>query len=205
LNATHAVVKAMRGGALINASAVGFYGNRGDETLDETSSRGAGFLAELVDRWETAAREAESIARLVIIRFGIVFAPDGGALKKLMLPFKLGAGGPIGNGRQWMSWIDRDDALRVVEWAIDNRDTRGVYNATAPEPLRNRDVARVLGRALHRPSFFPVPAFVLRVLYGEMAEEALLAGQRAVPRRSMDEGFRFESSTLAESLARQLR
>jgi len=209
LDATHVLVEALRDApkrerTFINASAVGIYGDRSDETLDEKSPSGSGFLADLVDRWEAAAREAEPFARLVLIRFGVVLAPDGGALKKLLLPFKLGAGGPIGSGRQWMSWIDREDALRFVEWAIDHRNARGAYNATAPEALRNRDFARVLGRALHRPAVFPTPAFALRLAFGEMADEALLASQRALPRRAMDEGFGFERSTLAESLARQL-
>jgi len=206
LNATNALVQALRGNpAFISASAIGLYGDRGDETLDESSSRGSGFLAELVEKWEAAARAAESVARLVIIRFGIVLAPDGGALKKLLLPFKLGAGGPIGNGKQWMSWVDRDDALRLVEWAIGNASARGVYNATAPEPVRNRELARELGRALHRPSILPAPAFALRLMFGQMADEALLAGQRVLPRHALADGFAFTHATLADALAALLR
>jgi len=205
LNATNALVQALRGNpTFINASAIGIYGDRGDETLDESSSRGSGFLAELVEKWEAAAREAESIARLVIIRFGIVLAPDGGALKKLLLPFKLGVGGPIGNGGQWMSWVDRDDVLRLIEWAIDNASARGVYNATAPQPLRNRDLSRALGRALHRPAIFAAPAFGLRLMFGQMADEALLAGQRAIPRHALDDGFAFTRATLTDALAHML-
>lgn len=205
VHATNAVVEALRNApprerTLINASAVGIYGDRGDETLDEQSPRGGGFLAEIVERWERAARAAEPYARLVLARFGVVLAPDGGALKKLLLPFKLGAGGPVGSGRQWMSWIDRADALRFVEWAIDNPSVRGVYNVTSPEPLRNRDFGRVLGRALHRPAVFPTPAFALRLAFGEMADEVLLGGQRVAPRRALDEGFEFARPTLAESL-----
>ena len=210
LDATHAVVEALRNApprhrTLINASAVGYYGfSRGDETFDEVGTRGDGFLAQLVEQWENAAREAESFVRLVILRFGVVLAPDGGALKKMILPFKLGAGGPVGNGQQWMSWIDRDDAVRFVEWALDNQSARGVYNVTAPEPVRNRDFARALGRALHRPSFLPAPAFALRAAFGEMAEEVLLGGQRTVPRRAEREGFVFEIPTLDASFARHL-
>jgi uncharacterized protein (TIGR01777 family) len=203
LHATRAIVAA-RPRTLINASAVGIYGNRGDESLDESSPRGSGFLADLVEQWENAAREAESFARLVILRFGVVLAPDGGALKKLLLPFKLGVGGPIGNGKQWMSWIDREDALRLVEWAISTPGARGVYNATAPEPLRNRDFSRVLARALHRPALLPTPPFALRLLFGEMADEALLASQRAVPRRALDDGFQFHRPTLTDSFNEQL-
>lgn len=206
LQATSALVQALRGHpTFISASAIGIYGDRGDETLDESSSRGSGFLADLVVKWEAAAREAESKSRLVIIRFGIVLSPDGGALKKLLLPAKLGAGGPIGNGRQWMSWVDRDDVLRLVEWAIANPNARGVYNATAPEPASNRELARELGRTLHRPSFVPAPAFALRLMFGQMADEALLAGQRVIPRRATEEGFTFAHATLADALAALLR
>ena len=209
LHATNAVVEALKRApsstrTLINASAVGIYGDRGDELLDESAPRGSGFLADLVDQWENAARAAEPLARLVIIRFGVVLAPDGGALKKLLLPFKLGVGGPIGSGKQWMSWVDREDALRLVEWAIANPNARGVYNATAPEPLRNREFSRVLAHALHRPAIIPTPPFALRLLFGEMADEALLAGQRAVPRRALDDGFSFQRPTLTGSLASQL-
>jgi uncharacterized protein len=211
LDATGAIVQALRNApprerVLVNASAVGYYGfDRPvdkDEELDEHGTRGGGFLAELVEKWEAAAREAEPLARLVIVRFGVALAPDGGALKKMLLPFKLGAGGPVGSGEQWMSWIDRDDAVRFVEWAIDNRSARGVYNATAPEPVRNRDFARALGRAVHRPAFMPAPAFALRLAFGQMADEVLLGGQRVVPRRAEREGFRFDHPTLDASLAK---
>lgn len=210
IDATGAIVQALRNApprdrVLVNASAVGFYGfDRGDEEFDENGTRGRGFLAELVARWEAAAREAEPLARLVLLRFGVALAPDGGALQKMMLPFKLGAGGPVGNGRQWMSWIDRDDAVRAVEWAIDNGGARGVYNATAPQPVRNRDFARALGRALHRPAFMPAPAFALRIAFGQMAEEVLLGGQRVVPRRAEREGFRFDHPTLDAALAKSI-
>jgi uncharacterized protein (TIGR01777 family) len=208
LDATGAIVQALRNApprdrVLVNASAVGYYGLRGDEELDEHGPRGGGFLAELVERWEAAARQAEPLARLVLLRFGVALSPEGGALKKMMLPFKLGASGPVGSGEQWMSWIDRDDAVRIIEWAIDNRSARGVYNATAPEPVRNRDFTRALGRAMHRPAFLPAPAFALRLAFGQMAEEVLLGGQRVVPRRAEREGFRFELPTLDASFARQ--
>ncbi len=207
LDATNAIVEALRKApprarTLINASAVGLYGVGGDEELDETGSPGPGFLAELVRNWEAAAQGAEPLARLVLLRFGVVLAADGGALEKMLLPFKLGAGGPIGSGRQWMSWIDRDDAVRMIEWAIDRADVRGVYNATAPEPVRNRDFTRALGRALHRPAFVPVPAFALRLAFGQMADEMLLGGQRVVPRRAEAEGFLFETRTIEQALAR---
>ena len=211
LDSTRALVEAMRSAPphpriYINASATGLYGDRGDETLDELSHPGRGFLANLVKQWEAAAREAELLSRLVIIRFGVVLAPDGGALAKLLLPFKLGAGGPIGNGKQWMSWVDRDDALRLIEWAIATDSARGVYNATAPHPATNRDFARALGAALHRPAVMPTPAFALRLALGrEMADEMLLGGQRVLPARTEREGFVFDYPTLERSLAHQLR
>lgn len=210
IDATRALIDAIRREparkrTFINASATGFYGDRADEELDEMSRRGNGFLADLVDQWERAARSAETIARLVIVRFGVILAPDGGALQKMLFPFKLGVGGPIAGGSQWMSWIDRDDAVRLIEWIIDHESARGVYNATAPEPARSRDFARELGRALRRPAFMPTPAFALRMMFGEMADETLISGQRVIPRRAEAEGFRFEARGLAESLQRQLR
>lgn len=209
LDATRALVEAMRREpsrrrVFINASAVGLYGDRGDETLDENSTPGGGFLADLVKQWEEAARAAEPLARLVVIRIGIVLAKDGGALGKMLLPFKLGGGGPIGNGKQWMSWIDREDVLRMIEWALDNDSVRGAFNATAPEPVRNRDFARALGAALRRPALLPAPPFALRIAFGEMADEALIAGQRVLPQRALSEGFVFESRTIDAALKRVL-
>jgi uncharacterized protein (TIGR01777 family) len=207
LDATHALVAAMqkapaRERTFLNSSAVGFYGDRGDETLDESSAAGAGFLADLVTQWENAARAAEPFVRLAIFRLGVVLGKGGGALGKMELPFKLGAGGPIGSGRQWMSWIHRDDAIRMFEWALDHDAARGVYNATAPEPVRNREFVHALGKAMHRPAIVPAPAFALRIAFGEMADETLLAGQRVVPARAIAEGFRFESATVDEALGR---
>ena len=185
---------------LINASAVGFYGPRGDEILDESAKSGSGFLAEVTKQWEGAARRAGDFARVVIFRFGVVLGPDGGALKQMMLPFRFGAGGPIGNGEQWMSWVDREDVIRAIEWSIDNPSVRGTYNITSPEPVRNRDFVRALGRAMHRPSIMPAPGFALRLAFGEMADEMLLSGQRVVPARATREGFTFRYPTLDASL-----
>ena len=210
LDATAALVEAIRSRpaqkrTFLNASAVGFYGDRGEETLDESSDRGRGFLADLVESWETAARGADTVARLVIIRFGLVLAPDGGALGKMLLPFKLGAGGPMGSGKQWMSWIDRDDVLSLVEWALANEAARGTYNATAPHPVRNHDFSRALGAALHRPALIPTPALALRVAFGsEKAGEVLLSGQRVLPVRAQREGFAFQYPALESSLEHQL-
>lgn len=205
LSATRKLVDAMQRNPqnrrlFLSASAVGYYGPRGDETLDESAPPGGGFLSSVTRQWEEAARVAESIARLVTPRFGVVLARDGGALARLLLPFRLGAGGPIGSGDQWMSWADRDDVIGFVEWAIDRPSTRGVYNVTSPEPVTNRRFARVLGRALHRPAILPTPGFALRLLFGEMADETLLSGQRVVPAKAMLEGFTFRYPTLEASL-----
>ena len=210
LNATRALVEAIRAQpagrrTFINASAVGFYGDRGDESLDESSDRGAGFLADLVVEWEAAAREAEPVARPVIVRFGIVLAANGGALGKMLPAFKLGAGGPIGSGKQWMSWIDRDDVVRLIEWALTSEAVRGTYNATAPHPVRNRDFGRALGAALHRPAILPTPALALRLaLGGERAGELLLTSQRVLSAKAQREGFAFDFPTIGASLTHQL-
>jgi uncharacterized protein (TIGR01777 family) len=184
----------------ISASAVGYYGPRGDETVDESAAGGSGFLAMVTREWEALAKNAEDVARVVIPRLGVVLAKDGGALAKLLLPFRLGAGGPIGSGRQWMSWVDRDDVIAFIEWAIDNERVRGVYNVTSPQPVTNRDFGRTLGRVLHRPSFMPTPGFALKLVFGEMADETLLSGQRVVPARAAGEGFAFRYPTLEASL-----
>ena len=196
VHSTRALVVAMRTAparkrTFLNASAVGFYGNRGDEALDENAPRGSGFLADLVAQWEGEARAAQDLARLIIPRFGVALAGDGGALPKMVLPFRLGAGGPVGSGNQWLSWIDRDDLVRFIEWTMDRDTSQGVYNATAPEPVRNRDFGRAVGRVLRRPSFLPAPAFALKALFGQMAEEVLLGGQRVLPSRAVREGFMF--------------
>lgn len=206
VDATSALVSAMarkpgKTRTFISASAIGIYGDRGDEQLDERSTPGSGFLAEVTKRWEELARNAEPFARVVIIRIGIVLASNGGALAKLLLPFRLGAGGPMGNGRQWMSWIDREDVLRMMEWSVDHETARGIYNAAAPDPVTNRDFGKTLGHVLHRPSILPAPAFALRLVLGsEMANEMLLAGQRVLPKRATEEGFQFAYPELTAAL-----
>lgn len=210
LDATRAIVDAMKNApkkerALINASAVGFYGTRGDESLDENAAGGKGFLAEVTAKWEAAARAVEPFARVVIARFGVVLDDGGGALAKMLLPFKLGIGGKIGSGEQWMSWIDREDVIRFIEWAIDQKNARGVYNVTSPAPVRNRDFVKALGRALHRPTVLPVPGFMLHAMFGQMADETILGGQRVVPARAMKEGFTFARPSVEESLEHAMR
>jgi uncharacterized protein (TIGR01777 family) len=208
--ATSALVSAMarnpeKSRTFISASAIGYYGDRGDEQLDESSTAGTGFLTEVTRRWEELARAAEPFARVVILRLGIVLANNGGALAKLLLPFRLGAGGPMGSGRQWMSWIDREDVLRMIDWSIDHGAARGIYNVTAPTPITNRDFANALGHALHRPSILPTPAFALRLALGsEMANEMLLSGQRVLPKRAAEEGFEFAHPQLDAALKHAL-
>jgi uncharacterized protein (TIGR01777 family) len=210
IDATGALVDALRTAprrerTLVNASAIGIYGDRGDEILDESAARGPGFLGDVVEKWEAAARGAESHARVVLLRFGVVLSAGGGALVKMMLPFRFGAGGPIGNGQQWLSWITRGDVIRMIEWAIEQPGARGVFNAVAPEPVQNRDFARVLGRAMHRPAILPTPALALKLAFGQMGEELLLSSQRVVPRRAEDSGFTFEARTIAEGVEAALR
>ena len=205
VKATSALVDAMNRGVkkrrtLISASAVGYYGPHGDETIDESGANGAGFLADVSRQWEELAHQADDVARVVITRFGVVLAKDGGALQKLLLPFRLGLGGPVGSGRQWMSWVDREDVIRFIEWAIDRADARGAYNVTAPQPVTNREFTRVLGRALRRPAIVPAPGFALRLAFGQMADETLLSGQRVVPARATAGGFTFLYPTLEGSL-----
>jgi uncharacterized protein len=205
LDATNALIEALRAApsrerTFISASAIGYYGPRGDELIDESTPSGDDFLAGICRRWEEAARGAEGLARLVIVRIGIVLAKDGGALGKMLLPFRLGVGGRFGSGRQWMSWIVRDDLLRLMEWAADEGTARGVYNATAPHPVRNGELTRALARALHRPAFAAMPAFALRLALGEMGESLLLAGQRVQPVRALDGGFRFGQERLEGAL-----
>lgn len=206
LDATHALVEAMQSNlakhrTFISASASGFYGLLGDEVVDESAPRGEGFLAELTEKWEAAARDAIPFARVVIVRLGVVLERSGGALKKMLLPFQLGVGGPIGSGKRWLSWVDREDALRAIEWAIDNDAARGIYNVTAPNPVRSRDFARAFGRAIHRPALLPTPALPLRLVFGQMADEALLGGQRVVPNHLIAEGFTFQYPSIEKSFA----
>ncbi len=209
VGATRALVAAIaaeprRKRTFINASAIGFYGPRGDEILDETAARGDGFLADLAARWEEEARAAETCARLVIFRFGVVLGSGGGALGKMLLPFKLGVGGRIGSGRQWFSWVALDDVTRAILWAIGDESVRGVFNVTAPNPVTNADFTRALGRALHRPTVIPIPSSGLKILFGQMAGETLLRGQRVIPSRMSERGFRFVHDKVESALRRAL-
>lgn len=188
--------------ALVSASAIGYYGDRGGETLTEDAGPGRDFLAELSVEWEREALAAEKGgARVVLLRTGIVLDPREGALAKMVPPFRLFAGGPFGSGRQYMSWIHRDDWVSLAKWAVETPAIRGPLNLTAPNPAMNADFARALGRALRRPALIPAPGFALKSILGEMAGPLLLSSQRVVPAKALDGGFRFVHPALDEALA----
>ena len=191
--------------ALISGSAIGWYGPRGAEELSEDAAPGEDFAARLCRDWEAEARKAETFGvRVCTVRTGIVLDTAGGALEKMLLPFRLGLGGPIGTGGQWMSWIARTDIVAMIRWLSVDDDARGAYNGTAPKPVTNADFAKALGRALHRPAFLPMPAFALQLMLGEMAQ-MLLTGQRVLPARIRAGGFQFNYSELPAALAAILR
>jgi len=193
-----------RPGALVSASAVGYYGPRGDEQVSESEPPGEDFLAQVCVAWERAAQVAEELGvRVAIVRTGIVLDPHGGALAKMLPPFRAGVGGPVAGGEQWMPWIHVDDLVGLYLAALDGPDWDGPLNGSAPEPARNRDFARALGRALHRPALAPVPRFALRALYGEM-EQIVTTGQRAVPTRPLALGYAFAHPQLDEALRSSL-
>lgn len=185
---------------LVSASAIGYYGPRGDDILTEDSPSGAGFLASLCREWEGAARAAERLGiRVALVRIGVVLGRGGGALAKMLPAFKLGLGGPLGSGCQWMSWIHVDDLVPLFRLVMEQAPS-GPLNATAPGPVTNRDFARTLARVLGRPAWVRTPGFVLKLLLGEMAEELLLTGQRVLPARAEALGFRFRHASLPAAL-----
>jgi uncharacterized protein len=211
LLSTRSLVAAMhaaspRPAVFVQGSAVGYYGTTADRTIDETSPPGTDFLATLCVDWEAESAPAESPGcRLVIVRTGVVLGPGGGALRPLRRLFALFLGGPIASGRQYMSWIHLADWVALVAWALENPSVAGVVNATAPHPVTNAEFSRALGRALHRPSWLPVPAFALRLAVGEVADVALITGQQVLPRKTMALGFSFRYPTVDEAMAAAVR
>lgn len=186
--------------ALVNASAIGYYGPHGDEELTEASQPGSDFLAQLCVDWEQAARAAESAAiRVAWVRVGVVLDKEGGALAKMLTPFRFGAGGPIGDGLQWMSWIHHDDLVNLFLFVVDNERARGALNGTGPEPVTNREFGKVQGRVLHRPAFVSTPGLALRVALGEVAN-VITTGQRVLPKRALDLGYSFRYPKLDAAL-----
>ncbi|MDQ6829388.1 MAG: TIGR01777 family oxidoreductase [Gemmatimonadota bacterium] len=194
-----------RPATLVTASAIGIYGDRGDEVLDESSALGTGFLASLSEEWERACDAAEQVGvRVVHPRFGIILSERGGALEKMLPPFKLGAGGTLGDGSQWMSWVVLDDVVSAIRFAIDHETVAGAANITAPNPVTNAQFTDALGHALHRPTVARVPKFALRLMYGEMADAALLASQRVMPATLTAAGFHFAYPELQQALTKVL-
>ena len=206
VDATHHLVESL--GSLAHppriflcASAVGYFGNRGDESLDEWSAAGTDFLATLTQDWEKEQTAATHFgARVVSMRFGIVLSGKGGALPRMAMPFKFGAGGRLASGRQWMSWIDLRDVVGLAKFALGNATLSGPVNAVAPEPARNSEFTLALAEVLHRPAVFPAPAFALRLALGEMADALLLSSQRVFPRRLDEAGYAFEQPDLRAAL-----
>jgi uncharacterized protein (TIGR01777 family) len=186
---------------IITASAIGFYGNRADEKLDEESSAGIGFLAGVAQKIEDCSRGFETLGlRSVVIRTGIVLGSSGGALPKMTMPFKFYLGGYWGSGDQWMSWISVADEVAAIKFLIENSNLNGAFNLTSPEPMQNKQFFQILAKVLRRPCFLPIPAFVLKIMFGEMVDELFLAGQRVYPRKLINAGFNFKYPELKKTL-----
>lgn len=205
LDSTRALVEAIGNAAkkpkvLVSASAVGYYGDRADEVLSDSAAPGRGFLADLCRQWEAEALKAEAHGvRVALPRIGVVLGPGGGALPRMALPFKLFGGGPIGSGRQWLSWVSREDLAGLILHAL-TRELKGPFNAVSPNPARSADFSRELGRTLGRPSWLPAPPLALRLALGEMADELLLASQKCVPQKALSSGYKFSLPELPAAL-----
>lgn len=191
--------------ALIQAAGIGYYGNRGDEVLDETLPAGAGFLSDVALQWEQSTKPVEALGvRRAIIRTGIVLGRNGGFLSRVLLPFKLFMGGYMGTGRQWLSWIHMEDEVGAICFLLEREDARGAFNLSAPQPLTAKDFFHEVGKALGRPSWLPVPGFALHLALGEMADELILSGQRALPKRLLETGYAFYYPSARKALANLL-
>lgn len=185
----------------ISSSAIGFYGERGDEEVTESSAAGDTFLAVVCKEWEAESRRAEDAGiRTVLLRTGIVLSKDGGALGTMLLPFKLGVGGVVGSGKQWMSWISLDDHIAVINFAIENENLRGAVNSVSPNPVTNHDFTKTLGEVLYRPTFLPLPEFAVSMVFGEMGDALLLASTKVLPKRLEEVGFEFKYADLKAAL-----
>jgi hypothetical protein len=206
IETTRALVGALarmnaRPSVLVSASAIGIYGNRDDEVLTEESNPGKDFLAGLAREWEAEALKAEALEiRVVLARLGIILSRHGGALAKMMLPFKFGAGGKLGSGQQWMSWVTLEDVVGILRFAIENASVRGAVNVVAPQPVRNAEFTKALAKAMRRPALFPAPGFALRLALGEMADALLLSSQRVLPSRLVRSGYLFLHGDLPSAL-----
>lgn len=209
LNAGKAIVEALtqaenKPKVLIQASGISIYGDRGDELLDESTSFGTGFLVEIGSQWEQSVKGIETMGvRIVYLRSGVVISKDGGFLSRVLLPFKFFIGGHFGTGQQWFPWIHIDDEVRVILFLLDREDLHGIFNLMAPNPLTSKDFFKTLGKVMKRPSWFHVPGFLLKIIFGEMANELILWGQRTMPKRLLDAGFEFNYPE-AENALRQI-
>lgn len=210
VNGTRSVVDALsrlkkRPKVFISGSATGFYGDRDDEILTESSVAGDNFLAEICREWEAESRRAEDAGiRTVLLRTGIVLSKDGGALATMLLPFKLGVGGVVGDGKQWMSWISLDDEIRAIEFVLEHEEVRGAVNLTSPNPVTNQEFTAALGEVLYRPTFIPLPEFAVSMLLGEMGDELLLSSARVEPARLEQLGFEWHFPELRSALEHAL-
>ncbi|HXY26420.1 MAG TPA: TIGR01777 family oxidoreductase [Candidatus Acidoferrum sp.] len=206
IDTTRALVNALakmsaRPRVLVSASAIGIYGSRGDEVLTEESAPGMDFLSGLAREWEAEAMKADALGiRVVLARFGIILSRDGGALPKMMLPFKFGAGGKLGSGKQWMSWVTIEDVVGILRFALENSAVRGAVNVVAPGAVQNAEFTKVLAKVMRRPAIFPAPAFALRLALGEMADALLLSSQRVIPKKLQQLGYSFLHSELPAAL-----
>jgi len=191
---------------IISGSAIGFYGNRGDEELNEESARGSGFLPEVCSQWEEATKAASTSGiRVANMRFGMVLSPKGGAFAKMLFPFKIGLGGTIGNGKQYMSWITLVDVVEIIDQIIKNEALCGPINIVSPNPVTNSYFTKMLGKTLHRPAILPFPAFLAKIIFGEMAKELLLASAKVIPSKLQKNGYVFKYPTLETALKRLVR
>jgi uncharacterized protein (TIGR01777 family) len=211
VNGTRSVVDAIgklrtKPTVMVAASAVGYYGQRGDEELTESSSAGEGFLPAVCKEWEAEARRAEDAGiRTVLLRTGVVLSKDGGALGTMLTPFKLGVGGVIGDGKQWMSWISLDDHISAINFALENESLRGAVNSVSPNPVTNQEFTKMLGDILYRPTFLPLPEFIVSMALGEMGDALLLASTKVLPKRLEAAGFTFAYPDIRSSLEHALK
>ncbi len=185
----------------ISGSALGFYGDRGDDEMTEASAAGTTFLAEVCKEWEAESRRAEDVGiRTVLLRTGIVLSKDGGALATMLTPFKLGVGGVVGSGKQWMSWISLDDVVGIINYALENENVRGAVNVVSPNPVTNEEFTKTLGSVLYRPTFLPLPEFAVNLVFGEMGDALLIDSTKVIPKRMKDAGYEFKYTDLKKAL-----
>jgi len=210
VNGTRSVVDAIgkfkeKPSVLVASSAIGYYGERGDEELTESSAAGDGFLPDVCKAWEAESRRAEDAGiRTVLLRTGVVLSKDGGALGTMLTPFKLGVGGVIGDGKQWMSWISLDDHIEAINFAIENENLRGAVNSVTPNPVTNEEFTKTMGEVLYRPTFIPLPEFVVSMALGEMGDALLLASTKVLPKRLENAGFSFKYPELKPAIEHAL-